>query len=61
MPAQIPPALVRDIETALADLLEELRDRNGGGLRGMRHQTRLRYDFAEDILSRLRRMQGREE
>jgi len=55
------PSLVTDIETALADLLEELRDWNGGGLKGMRHRTRLRYNFAEDVLNRLRRTQGREE
>ena len=57
----LPHTLLTDTETALADLLEELRDWNGGGLRGMRRQTRLRYDFAETVLTRLRHLREREE
>lgn len=50
-------SLLHDVETALADLLEEIRDiRSGGGMAVMRPTTMQRYERGEIVLARLRRV-----
>lgn len=53
----LPPSLSHELETAIADLLEEVRTWYGtGGMASMSPTTQARYEAGERVLARLRRV-----
>lgn len=47
--------LVQELETVLADLLEEIRNCRGPGMANMGELTQQRYEAGEAVLARLRK------
>ena len=49
-------SIVREVETVMAELLDEVRTAHGGGMERMPVVTRQRYEAGEVALNRLRRV-----